>query len=238
MSDKEKNNPLNIEKLLIKAASDEEFKKSLFSDRKAVIERPEFSLSPQDKMILSAIPSERLQGMIEKFSAQKTSRRNFLKFAAASAAFVTTSLLLNTSCLCTDMTCTGARPMPTLPPPEVHQVGPEGYTICHDGIEVVIPEKALTEPVSIEVDVVDQFPSPAENIVFCEGRYYQISPEDVEFLKDISISFSVYDENKTKVYFLKDGKWTEMAAEKSEKLLTVKTKHAGIFVLGYEKEKD
>lgn len=234
MTGREKNNPLNIEKLLIKAASDEEFKKSLFADRKSVIESPEFSLSPQDKMILSAIPSERLQGMIEKFSVQKTSRRNFLKFAAVSAAFVTTSLFLNTSCLCSDMTCTGARP---IPPVATQKVGPDGDMIDYMDIKIVIPEKALPESVDIICQVTYEVPSPPEHIVFYDDSY-QISPEDIKFSKDISISFAVYGEEEVKIYFLKDKKWTEIEGEKSEGRLTIKTKYLGIFARGYKKEQD
>ncbi len=57
-----------IEKILIKAAKDVNFKELFFRDRESVIESPEFSLKHHDKMLLSSIPRERLKDMIENFS--------------------------------------------------------------------------------------------------------------------------------------------------------------------------
>jgi len=61
-----------IEKLLFKAVIDENFRNVLFSDRKAALESPEFSLTPQDKIILESIPVTTLvstmAGMIKRLT--------------------------------------------------------------------------------------------------------------------------------------------------------------------------
>ncbi|RJR12603.1 twin-arginine translocation signal domain-containing protein [Candidatus Parcubacteria bacterium] len=85
----------NIEKLFVKATTDVRLRKLLLQDKESVIENPEFSLSPQDKMILKNISTEKLEAMIDRFIRQKTSRRNFLKGAAAVIAVITNSMVLS-----------------------------------------------------------------------------------------------------------------------------------------------
>lgn len=78
----------NIEKILLRAATDEDFRDKLSEDKKSAIENPEFSLTDRDKMFLNSIPQKKLNGMVENFITQRSSRRNFLKGATASAALV------------------------------------------------------------------------------------------------------------------------------------------------------
>ena len=90
----------SIEKILIKAVLDEEFRQTLLEDRKSVIDNPEFSLTPQDKAMLQSIPSTKLNSMIDNLCKPKSSRRDFLTgvgVVAASAliagAFIVPSVL-------------------------------------------------------------------------------------------------------------------------------------------------
>lgn len=85
----------NIEKLLLKASTDKDLKESLLQDRNAVLHNSEYSLNHQDKMILMSIPTLRLEDMIKRFSIQRTSRRTFLKGAAATVALLATGCISN-----------------------------------------------------------------------------------------------------------------------------------------------
>ena len=82
-----------IEKLLLRALSYENLKQSLLHDRKSILNNPEFTLSPQDKAILERIPPARLKDMLERFSSQRETRRNFLKGAAATVALLATAFV-------------------------------------------------------------------------------------------------------------------------------------------------
>jgi len=116
-----KNLPLfssNLENLLLKAATDKNFKENLLQDRNSILEDSEFSLSPQDKMILKSISVTRLSDMIEKFTIQQTSRRSFLKNAAAALALLTIGCIpkaVNTSSGIDDNTppLVTPKPLPT-----------------------------------------------------------------------------------------------------------------------------
>jgi hypothetical protein len=77
----------NIEKILMKAVLEKEFKTTLLEDRKSVIDNPEFSLTPQDKAMLKSIPSTKLNNMIDTLSKQRRSRRDFLTNVGVTAAF-------------------------------------------------------------------------------------------------------------------------------------------------------
>jgi len=83
----------SIEKLLLKALSDENLKETFLQNRASVINNPEFALSSQDIAILQGIPQSRLKDMIEKFSSQRKTRRNFLKGAAATVALLATGII-------------------------------------------------------------------------------------------------------------------------------------------------
>ena len=83
----------NIEKLLLKATSDEEFREKLLNNRKEVLEDEEHSLTSQDKMLLSSIPPEKLKDMIEKFKLQKNPKKKILKGSAITMALLTCSYI-------------------------------------------------------------------------------------------------------------------------------------------------
>ena len=230
------NNPLNIEKLLMSAAFDEKLKKDLLFNREAVINNEEFSLKPQDRMLLSCIPQNKLEDMINKFSFQKTSRRSFLKGAAVSAALISTGLF-SASCLCFEGTCTGARPEPVM---QTEWVGGEGGIIDFEytGLKVTIPEKALEEEVNISVTLDYDVPGNPENVILY-GDCYRFSPEDITFLEDISIAFPVSNEKYKAAYLWQgDGKWEEIEGKNADGYLTIKTRSFGLYGVGYVEDKD
>lgn len=84
----------NIEKILLKAATDEDFKNSLLQDRKLAIEKLNLSLTIQDKTILETISLSSLAGIIEKLARQRKSRRNFIKGAAAGVALISIASII------------------------------------------------------------------------------------------------------------------------------------------------
>jgi len=83
----------NIEKLLLKATSDEKFKEKLLNNRKEVLEDEEHSLTSQDKMLLSRIPPEKLEDMIEKFKLQKNPKKKIFKGSAITMTLLTCSYM-------------------------------------------------------------------------------------------------------------------------------------------------
>ncbi|MEQ8191481.1 MAG: hypothetical protein ABRQ39_26180 [Candidatus Eremiobacterota bacterium] len=83
----------NIEKVLLKAVEDEEFKSALLKDRKSALENLELSVTPQDKMILSSVPLDKMEDMIEKFKLQRQSKKKIFKGAAITTALLTSSYL-------------------------------------------------------------------------------------------------------------------------------------------------
>lgn len=83
----------NIEKILLKAVEDENFRNALFKDRKSALANPELSLSPQDRIILESIPAPALTANLTNLMKSKlTSRRTFLQASAASFGFLVGSL--------------------------------------------------------------------------------------------------------------------------------------------------
>jgi len=229
---------INIEKLLMKAASDEKFRDDLLNNRKTVLEK-EDSLTGLDKMILGNIPAGTLTNMIEHFIHQSTSRRNFLKGAAASAAFLTGAFVLSSS-MASNLTPAppgGARPDP---PFLTEKIGTDGGTVDYNytGLQIIIPPGALSEPVNISVRVILPPGRAPENISFL-GEIYEFSPEDLYFSKEITVKFPdqpyCYDVNGA--YYWKKPEWHLMPAEsltETDGYKVVKIKHFGIYTLGYQ----
>ncbi len=231
-NDKKSNISTNIEKILIKASLDEKFKETLLNKRKSILDMEEFSLNNIDKMLLSTISSERLEDMIEKFTNQYMSRRNFLKGAAASVALLTG--LASTISSCCPVPVTGARPEPPL---VSETLLPEGNTIdySYSGLKIVIPAGAVDKKTNISVSVIIPPAKPPEGITFF-GEVYNISGET--FKKDISIIFP-YSSTKEgiKAYSLNNSLWKEIPIEFEEHepgkyVPVIKTKKTGIYTLG------
>ena len=230
----------NIEKVLLKASGDKNFKESLFNDRKSALENPEISLSPQDKMILEAIPYDGLKTMIEKFSHQKTSRRNFLKGAAASAALIVTGSLLAPALAQTPIAPTGIAPdqptpAPTLPLMLIDRIGPEGKTMIYEntGLKLVIPAEALEKTEEIKIEVI-KGASLDEKDSIPHLEIYQFSPSDIKLQKEAIIYFPVSDLNGKVIsgYRLDESGWHEVPVEIEEDYALIKTKEFGTYTIG------
>ncbi|MEQ8191800.1 MAG: twin-arginine translocation signal domain-containing protein [Candidatus Eremiobacterota bacterium] len=225
----------NIEKILIKASLDEKFKESLLNNRKSILDMEEFSLNKIDKMLLTTIPSEKLEDMIEKITNQYMSRRNFLKGAAASVALLTG--LASTISSCCPVPVTGARPEPPL---VSETILPEGNTIdySYSGLKIVIPPGTMDKKTNISISVITPPATSPEGITFF-GEVYNISGEF--FKKDISIIFPYSGKKEgIKAYSLEQSKWKEIPLEfKQEErgryVPVVKTKKIGIYTLGCKK---
>lgn len=86
---------INIEKILLKAVTDRNFKEQLLHDRKSALENQDIPLTAEDKIILNKIPPQMLHNMIENFLHQQSTRRKFIKNAAATVALLTTSIIIS-----------------------------------------------------------------------------------------------------------------------------------------------
>jgi hypothetical protein len=92
--------PLNIERLLIRAALSRDFKQQFLAGREQAAAEAEIVLSPLERTMLKAIDDETLQRTIDRVIIPPLSRRGFLKQAAASivVALTGSALLLQTGC--------------------------------------------------------------------------------------------------------------------------------------------
>lgn len=244
-----KSSNTNIEKILIRASLDKEFREILLKDRESAIEKSGVILSPVDDKIIKSIPLSGLKGMIEKFMDQKTSRRNFLKGAAASAAILTGAFLLNPSFASDAKSETTPTPgikqetpssdqeFTPLPdyPVVTKSIDSNGGVVDYDytGLRLVIPGEALAKSVDIEIRVIQPSLEPPENVFFY-GLIYYILPEDIEFSQDVSIllPLSGYSEGIC-AYLLRNGQWEQLSTGISEGYLIAKTRYSGVFASGF-----
>jgi hypothetical protein len=92
--------PLNIERLLIRAALSRDFKQRFLADRQQATVEAGIVLSPLEQTMLSHVDDETLQATIDRVIIPPISRRGFLKRAAASVVVALTgsALLLQTGC--------------------------------------------------------------------------------------------------------------------------------------------
>lgn len=228
-----------LEKILMKAATDEVFRESLLNDREKALEKSGNPLNSVDKMLLMTATQDRLEGIIKKFIYQRTSRRNFLKGAAASVALITGTMLLNASCICYPVT--GARPdFPETPNPVMSaEIGAESTRVYfeYNGLSIDIPEKALKEPVNISIETIPLPLKPPDNVDF-RSETLKFSPENLTFLKDIQINFPLHQEKDLKGYYLKENKWEEIPGELNENYFTIKTRKFGVYTLGSTEEEE
>jgi hypothetical protein len=97
--------PLNIERLLIRAALSREFRQRLLADREAAAAEASIDLLPEERTLLSHISDETLERTIDLVIMPPVSRRKFLKRAASSVV-----LALAGSALLTQAACGGAAP--------------------------------------------------------------------------------------------------------------------------------
>jgi len=100
--------PIGIEKVLCRAAGDDEFRCLLFKDREAALESWDAGLSETEMGVLNSVPDESLAAMISRIDLKKHTKRRFMK-AVATATFVATAAAGAAFYLSTPG-CTGADP--------------------------------------------------------------------------------------------------------------------------------
>jgi len=81
--------PIGIEKVLVKAAADDGFRRKLLDDRQAALDALSYELSPTERQVLASIPDLTLQGMIDSIDLKKHSKRRFMRGVLAAALLTT-----------------------------------------------------------------------------------------------------------------------------------------------------
>jgi len=79
-------NSFGIERVLLLAAGDEEFKARLLAERETAIDSSGVELTGAERAILLAAPDDQLQEMITRLTPEEPERREFLKKAAKTTA--------------------------------------------------------------------------------------------------------------------------------------------------------
>jgi len=76
--------PVNLERILIMAAQDEQFRTLLYDNRDRAISNSGIVFTPSEQAVFSAMPRQMLEAMISRFKPAKQRNRRFLKSVAAS----------------------------------------------------------------------------------------------------------------------------------------------------------
>lgn len=221
MSNREQKNSSavsDLEKFLFKTASDKNFRDSFLKDRKSFLANPGLALSHQDKTILGNIPLKNLSDMIEKLCSRTSSRRNFLKGAAAGALILTGAVSPSFAGEGADgrdiyvQQTLGSRPdypenlLCNMPQPLSRSAGPPGATIVYNytGFGIIIPPGALDKETEITINMLYMGPGLNEKNNFFHLDVYRISSQETEFSKEITIWFPAVNYSGLKAYFYKD----------------------------------
>jgi len=246
-----------IERIFLKSLTDENFRENLLKNREDALSDLKYPLTPQDKMLLKSIPHKKLEDMISRFNFQRTSRRNFLKGAAATVALLATGCISNKPepSYPDSGGSFGCRPEPTPVVLTSQKVGPGGaiikYKYNNEQLQLIIPEGAL----DVKEEIIVKIPlySPSEK----EGKsdiYYfpviEFCPEKLALKKEIDIYLPLADINysQLKGYYIKyeppglfEGseveEFEEMPLEIEDGYAVIKTKKPGIYTVGYTMEK-
>ncbi len=86
--------PINLERVLLRAARDASFCQALKSDRDRALQQCDYDLRPTELAMLSGMPWDALQKMIERFQPDRLDKSQFAKRVAAAVA---SSVLLSTA---------------------------------------------------------------------------------------------------------------------------------------------
>ena len=101
--------PVGVEKVLFVAATDEQFRQALLTDRRRAVQERGLSLRPSELALLAAVPDQQLCVAIDGMDTSPTNvrRRTFMRVVAATAATVAAVEALGCS---DDNVSTGIRP--------------------------------------------------------------------------------------------------------------------------------
>jgi len=78
--------PINIERVLLMAAGDTDFRIRLLGDRDAVLADRSLGLTPDETAIMEALPVESLVSMIDKLDLEKRGYRRIMRRVAEAAS--------------------------------------------------------------------------------------------------------------------------------------------------------
>ena len=76
--------PVNLERVLIMAAQDEQFRTLLYDNRDEALSKSGIVFTPSEQAVFSAMPRQVLETMISRFKPARQRNRRFLKSVAAS----------------------------------------------------------------------------------------------------------------------------------------------------------
>jgi hypothetical protein len=88
--------PINLERLLLRAARSERFKELLFSDREQALADLDVALLSSERAMLLALPVQALESMIAGLRPKTQRNRVFVKQVAAAVAG---SMIISASCM-------------------------------------------------------------------------------------------------------------------------------------------
>ena len=77
--------PVNLERILIMAAQDEQFRMLLYDNRDEALSRSGIVFTPSEEAVFSAMPQQMLEAMISRFKPAGQRNRRFLKNVATAA---------------------------------------------------------------------------------------------------------------------------------------------------------
>ncbi|MHC4661989.1 MAG: hypothetical protein ACYS8W_09910 [Planctomycetota bacterium] len=102
-----------IEKILVLAKLDEDFRESLISDREAALDECEVELTESEQSILLSIPDEELQSAIKRTRVPDKARRAFLR-GATTAVVTGLAVAAIGTCVLLPLTATAGVRVPSL----------------------------------------------------------------------------------------------------------------------------
>ncbi len=77
--------PVNLERILIMAAQDEQFRTLLYDNRDQALSRSGIVFTPSEQAVFSAMSQQALETMISRFKPQQQRNQRFLKNVTAAA---------------------------------------------------------------------------------------------------------------------------------------------------------
>ena len=93
--------PIGIEKVLVRAAADEEFRRVLLSDRERALAELSDVLTPTERTVLTTIPRGSLQQMVQNIDLKRHGKKRFMR-GVVNAVLVTSAASAALSCSAMD----------------------------------------------------------------------------------------------------------------------------------------
>lgn len=158
--------PIGIEKVLVRAAANETFRKRLLDERETTLASLAGELSPTELQVLKSIPDGILEGMIRNIDLKKHGKRRFMKGVVA-AALLTTAATGVLGCEVSEDHSKGISPdeledtvVETVVAPDATSRGiepDEDVFVVEDSFDI----KGITPDIAAEADVLEVPDLPA-----------------------------------------------------------------------------